>query len=220
LRGPAAGGNPERVIPRLVILDFDGTLADSWPWLLGALDETAMRFRLRRITAEQAEALRGRETMAVLQALGVAPWQVPRIAAHLRRRVLAAPPPPLFPGMAELLTRLAAHGVRLAIASSNTEAQVARTLGPDLLALVAHRALEAGLFGKAAKLRRILRDSAVPPEAAISIGDELRDIEAARSAGIAAGAVAWGYATRDLLAAHRPDAIFDAPADIAAFCRA
>lgn len=34
----------------LVILDFDGTLADSWPWLLGVLDDTATRFGLHRLT--------------------------------------------------------------------------------------------------------------------------------------------------------------------------
>ncbi len=178
--------------PRLIILDFDGTLADSWPWLLGALDETAARFGLTRITPAQAEALRGRDTQAILRALGVAPWQVPRIAAHLRRRVLEAPPPPLFLGVEPLLRRLAARGLRMAIASSNSEAQVARTLGPELLALVPHRALEAGLFGKAAKLRRLLRETGVAPAQAIAIGDEVRAIEAARSVGVAAGAVAWG----------------------------
>lgn len=201
--------------PRLLILDFDGTLADSWPWFLGALDETADRFGLPRIDAARAEALRGQPTGEILRSLGIRPWQVPRIAAHLRRRVLDAPPPPLFPGIGDLLPRLAARGITLAIASSNTEAQIARTLGADLLALVPHRAPEAGLFGKAAKLRRILRATGIPPAQAMAIGDEVRDIEAARGAGIAIGAVAWGYATRDLLAARGPDAIFDAPEAIA-----
>jgi phosphoglycolate phosphatase len=203
------------VTPRLIILDFDGTLADSWPWFLGALDETADRFGLPRITAAQAEALRGQPTGEILRSLGIRPWQVPRIAAHLRRRVLDAPPPPLFPGIAEVLPRLAARGAVLAIASSNSEAQVARTLGPDLLALLPHRALEAGLFGKASKLKRLLRKTGIPPSQAIAIGDEVRDIEAAREANVAAGAVTWGYATRDLLAAAAPDVIFDTPAAIA-----
>jgi len=206
--------------PRLVILDFDGTLADSWPWFLDALDDTADRFGLARISLVQAEALRGLTTTAILRALRIRPWQVPRIAAHLRRKVLEDPPPPLFPGVPALLRRLAARRLHLAIASSNSEAQIARTLGPELLRLIPHRAPEAGLFGKPAKLRRILRQTAIPRDEAILIGDEVRDIEAARATGIAAGAVTWGYATRALLLAERPDALFDAPEAIAEFCLA
>jgi len=206
--------------PRLVVLDFDGTLADSWPWFLGALDETANRYRLTRMAPDQIEMLRGQSTSVILRAFGVRPWQLPRIAIHMRRKALADPPPPLFPGIPALLRRLTARGLRLAIASSNSEAQVARTLGPELLSLVPDRALDAGLFGKPAKLRRILGQTGIPRDAAILIGDEVRDIDAARAAGIAAGAVTWGYAARTALEASRPDILFDRPEAIAAYCDA
>jgi phosphoglycolate phosphatase len=206
--------------PRLVILDFDGTLADSWPWLLGALDETARRFGFRRITPAEAEALRGQDNRAVMRALGVPLWQVPRIAAHIKRLAAEAPPPPLFPGIPDTLRRLSAAGVTVAIASSNTEAQIRRALGPELSGLIGHYAVEASLFGKAKRFRRVLRASAIPAAEAIAVGDETRDIEAAREAGIAAGAVAWGYAWRSLLESRAPDAIFDVPEDIARHCGA
>ena len=44
---------------------------------------------------------------------------------------------------------------------------------------------------------------------AISIGDEVRDIEAARAAGIASGAVTWGYAAAEALRAHDPEMMFE-----------
>jgi phosphoglycolate phosphatase len=205
---------------RLVILDFDGTLADSWPWLAGALGDTAPRFGLNPITAEHLAALRGQETRAALAALGVPGWQLPRLARHLRQLAAEAPAPPLFPGIPDMLHRLAQRRVTLAIASSNTAAQIQRTLGPDLAGLFAGIAADAALFGKAARFRRILRTSGIPASAAIAIGDETRDIEAARTAGIAAGAVTWGYAAAPLLIARRPDAIFDDPDAIARLCDA
>jgi phosphoglycolate phosphatase len=211
---------PDTPPPRLVILDFDGTLADSWPWLVGALAETARHFDLPPIAPAQAEALRGQDSHAALKALGVPAWKLPRLGSHLRHLAQAAPPPPLFPGIPALLHRLAGAGLTLAIASSNSAAQIRRTLGPDLAALIAHQAVEASLFGKAARFRRILGASGIPATAAIGIGDESRDIAAARRAGIAAGAVGWGYAKPSLLAAQRPDALFDSPADIARFCGA
>jgi phosphoglycolate phosphatase len=197
----------------LVILDFDGTLADSWPWLLGALDETALRFGLHRLTHAEAEALRGQDHRAALRALGVRPWQVPRIAMHLRRLAASAPPPPLFPGIPALLQGLHARGATLAVASSNSAGQIARTLGPALSGLIAHVAADAPLSGKPGRFRRILRASAIPAARAIALGDELRDIEAARACGLTAAAVAWGYARPALLAASRPDMVFQAPED-------
>lgn len=211
---------PDTSPPRLVILDFDGTLADSWPWLVGALAETARHFGLPPITPDEAEALRGQDSQAALKALGVPGWKLPQLGRHLRRLAAAAPTPPLFRGIPHLMRRLSGAGLTLAIASSNSAAQIRRTLGPELTALVAHQAVEASLFGEAARFRRILRASGIPATATIAIGDESRDIAAARRAGIAAGAVCWGYASPALLAARRPDALFESPADIARFCGA
>lgn len=204
--------------PRLLILDFDGTLADSWPWFLGMLDEVTARFGHARITPDQAAHFRHLPAREIIARLGVPAWKLPRIAHFLRRAALAAPPPPLFPGIPALLAGLHADGLTLAIASSNSAPQVARSLGPALDPLIAHRVLDVGLFGKAARFRRLLRATGTPPEAALAIGDELRDIEAARAAGITAGAVAWGYAAPAALAAARPDALFATPAEIAAWC--
>lgn len=46
------------------------------------------------------------------------------------------------------------------------------------------------------------------------IGDEIRDIEAARKAGIAFGAVTWGYATAQALQAQAPEMIFSSMNDM------
>jgi phosphoglycolate phosphatase len=49
----------------------------------------------------------------------------------------------------------------------------------------------------------------------IYIGDELRDIEAARRVGIAAGAVAWGYNSTEVLERAAPELLFRQVPDIA-----
>jgi phosphoglycolate phosphatase len=54
----------------------------------------------------------------------------------------------------------------------------------------------------------------VPPTSAIAIGDEVRDIEAARAAGAACGAVTWGYAAPETLRALQPDLLFERMEDI------
>lgn len=194
---------------RLAIFDFDGTLADSFPWFANALERVAAEFGLRPIDAEERQVLRGCHPREVLARLEVPLWQVPPIARRMRQlKALDAHRLPLFPGTVELLRQLDRQGVVRAIASSDSEANVRSTLGQDNAALIDHYACGASLFGKAAKLRQVVRRSGIQPSEAIYIGDELRDGEAARSAGMAFAAVAWGYATPEALLAQRPDRFF------------
>ena len=87
-------------------------------------------------------------------------------------------------------------------------ANIRSTLGADNAALIQHYACGAALFGKPRKLRQVLRHLRVPPEQAIYIGDELRDADAARAAGIDFAAVAWGYAAPEALRAQQPTRFF------------
>jgi phosphoglycolate phosphatase len=196
------------MVLRLVVFDFDGTLADSRGWATGALDDAAVRYGFRRVEAGELEALRGLDTAALLHALRVPRWKLPLIARHMRRLASESPPPALFDGVAPMLARLAASGVTLALVTSNTEANARRALGPTA-ATITHWTCGAALFGKAAKFRALLRAAGVAPGDAIGIGDEQRDIAAAHAAGMRAGAVTWGYATPASLAAARPDMLFD-----------
>jgi phosphoglycolate phosphatase len=142
-------------------------------------------------------------------------WKIPLIASHMKRLMaddidgIA-----LFDGAAEMLRELKTSGVRLAVVSSNSEANIRRVMGPENAGLIDHYGCGASIFGKGAKFRKALRHSGVRAHEAICIGDEVRDGEAARSLGIPFGAVAWGYATPELLASHAPDAMFTSVSDI------
>ena len=201
---------------QLVIFDFDGTLSDSARWVLDALNDVADLYGFRRISPAEAAMLRGCDNRAIIRYLGVPFWKLPAIARHMRRRMAAeAGAIHLFPGAADTLRGLSVAGATLAIVSSNAEGTVRRILGPELAGSIAAYECGASLFGKARRFRRVLRRLRVPPDAAIAIGDEGRDIEAARAAGIATGAVTWGYATADLLATRRPTVTFDRMEELA-----
>ncbi len=69
----------------------------------------------------------------------------------------------------------------------------------DHAGLISCFACGASLFGKAAKYKAVLKRTGTAARDAISIGDEVRDGEAARQAGIDFGAVSWGYASVEAL---------------------
>jgi phosphoglycolate phosphatase len=204
---------------RLVLFDFDGTLADSLEWFAGAFDEVADRYGCRRLEPGDRERLSRLDTRAILSHLHIPPWKLPLIARHLRR--LAARDIDrirLFPGAPAMLAGLAASGMELAIVSSNAEVNVRRVLGP---AAGHFRSLACGtaLLGKAARIRGVLRRTGTEPADALLIGDEARDIAAAKATGIASAGVAWGYTEPAALRALSPTLFFERIEDVVAALR-
>jgi phosphoglycolate phosphatase len=65
------------------------------------------------------------------------------------------------------------------------------------------------LFGKRSKLIKMAKLTGVERSQAIVIGDELRDLDAARAAGMAFGAVSWGATRASAHAARGADFIFE-----------
>jgi phosphoglycolate phosphatase len=115
----------------------------------------------------------------------------------------------LFPGIGPVLERLSRAGVRLAIVSSNSLPNVRHILGPENAARIDVYECGSSLFGKAKRFRRVLARSGIPAAAALCVGDELRDLQSAREAGIAFGAVGWGYTTEAALRAGGPAEFFE-----------
>jgi phosphoglycolate phosphatase len=200
---------------RLALFDFDGTLADSQDWFLGIFDQVADRFGYRRLAPGDRERLRGLETRAILSDLGVPTWKLPMIARHLRELATRdIEQIRLFLGAAEMLAALKAGGVEVAVVSSNDERNVRRVLG-SAAAHVAHFACGASLFGKASKIRSVLKAVRADPLSTIFVGDEARDAAAARDMGVDIGLVAWGYADPDFLRSLAPTLFFERMEEIA-----
>jgi phosphoglycolate phosphatase len=192
----------------LAIFDFDGTLADTGPWMFGAINRAAARFGFPQKTVEEIEQMRGLPNREIMRALGIQPWKLPRIAMYMRKLAAAEIGQlALFPGIDGMLARLASGGMRLAIVSSNSEQNVRRVMG-KAGELIGHYECGASMFGKARRFKRVLQRAGVPAARAIAIGDESRDIDAAKEAEIPAGAVTWGYATADLLRSCHPEEMF------------
>lgn len=191
---------------RLAVFDFDGTLADSFPWFIGVLNGVADRYGFNRVRADEVERLRGYDARQIMRHLRVPSWKLPFIANHMRQLMARdVDGIRLFDGVPDMLRSLNDRGVTVAIVSSNSVENIRRILGAEVAGLVAHYGCGASLFGKAVKFRKMLGKTGVPADLAIGIGDEVRDIDAARKVGMGCAAVAWGYARGDALAARKPD---------------
>ena len=196
---------------QLAIFDFDGTLADTFGFFTSTHDIIARRHGFAELDISRLDEYRGLTPRELMRRQGVPMWKLPFIARDFVSLMAdVAQEVRLFDGIAAELRALAAAGVRLAIVTSNSSDNVRRVLGNELVSLLSHVEAGAGLFGKKRRLERVVSTLRAGRDETIYIGDQTIDADAARAAGVAFGAVHWGYATPALLASVSPAVTFEA----------
>ena len=197
---------------RMIIYDFDGTIADSLAVTIAAYNRIAGEKGLRGVTEDELQALRAKDPREALKELGVSLYQVPhllyRVLKEVKHQVVNLKP---CAGMKELLSEARGQGYQQAILTSNLEESVKGFLRHNQLEIFDFVYCGSGAFGKARALKRLLRDARRSPQEVVYVGDEIRDIEATRKAGIPIICVGWGYNAREALEGHRPQAVIDRP---------
>jgi N-acetyl-D-muramate 6-phosphate phosphatase len=191
-------------VTKAVFFDFDGTLADTAPDLAAALNQLRGARGLAPLAVADVRPYASMGARGMLRiAFGLVPHD-PEYASlrdafldNYSERVCVETR--LFPGMAELLRELEARGIAWGIVTNKalrfTECIVATlglrpactSCGDSTPHLKPH---PASLLLAADKLN-------LPAQACIYVGDDLRDVQAARAARMRAVAVEWGY--------HNPD---------------
>lgn len=199
-----------------VIFDSDGTLADTLTGMRSIFNEVAIAHGFKQVAEEDHERMRDLHGRELLKALELPFWKLPRVMRDVRTRMAAMAGSFVpFPGIAAALELLAGRGLRLGVVSSNSRANVELVLGPSVAGLIHYYDCEASIFGKASKIKAVVRKSGINPRNTIYVGDEVRDAEAARKASVAFGAVSWGLHRIEMLRSQNPQEIFSTPAELA-----
>ena len=192
------------------IFDFDGTIVDSrelaWEFISAKAESLGYT----------TETIRSLSAKDLLQVLGIQPWQVPWYMWRVRRAFsLNMHDQPLYEGMDILLKELAENGSRVFVVSSNSKKNIDRYLENfDARHHVEDVVSEFSLFGKAKRIRKLMQDYSVDPSHCFYIGDEVRDIHAAKANKIKSIAVTWGYNSEERLVQADPDFIVSTPAEL------
>ena len=199
---------------RLVVFDFDGTLADSMLATVQIFQEIGPGLGLKPFA--DLNAARHMPTRKVLKAVGATFWKMPKIVrAFQAAAALHAPHLKLHAGVADALAALHATGTRLGILSSNQEANIRKCLAANGVEhLFAFVVGHPQLFGKARAIRRIRKREKIERADFVYVGDESRDLEAAQKAGVSVAAVSWGFHAPELLASMNPTYMLAHPAEL------
>ncbi len=204
-----------------VLFDLDGTLVDSRPGIVAATNATLRELGVPERPEAELSAGIGpplHDTLARL--LGRPAEELDDVVAGYRARyaTLMRSGTLVYPGVEDLLARLAAAGHPLAVATSKSQLLAA--------ALLEHLGL-AGRFAailgpvppsreeKAGTVARALSALELAPGAdAVLVGDRRHDVDGGRANGLAVLGAAWGYGTRDELVDAGAAGVAETPADV------
>ena len=206
-----------------VLFDFDGTLADTAPDLARALNRLRNARGLAELPLERLRPYASSGARGLIEAgLGILP-EHPEFM-DLREAFLQhyateiCVDTRLFPGMEELLAAIEAQGLRWGIVTNKSTTLTLRVVAA--LGLTTRAACVVcgdstpHLKPNPASLLHAAAQLSLVPQACVYLGDDLRDIQAARAAGMRSVAVGWGYGAD--LQAWQADAVIDQPPDLVA----
>ena len=199
---------------RLVVFDCDGTLVDSQAAIISAMDAA---FAVAGLPPPDRTAVRRIVGLSLPQALIVL---APEASEDQRRLALegykasfrgmrndGCLEQPLYPGMAALLARLHAAGATLGVATGMSDRGLDACLSRHSIRELFTTLQTADRHPSKpspAMLEAALYEAGASPGQAVMIGDTVFDIEMARTAGVRAIGVAWGY--------HEPAELIEAGA--------
>ena len=204
-----------------VLFDFDGTLADTAADLARALNHLR---RARGLAELPLEALRPHASSGARGLISAGLDILPEhpefkqlrdgFLEHYAREICVDTR--LFPGMDRLLAGIEARGLRWGIVTNKSTRLtqiLVQALGlRERVACVVCGDTTPHLKPNPASLLHAARELALAPQACVYLGDDLRDVQAARSAGMSAIAVEWGYG--EGLPGWQADAIIARPMDL------
>jgi len=211
-------------LPAVCIFDLDGTLVDSLVDIAEALNECLELLGLptRPVEAYRYMVGEGIPTLC-RRAVGEShPMYVDRLTelARARYRVRPLRHTRPYPGVPEMVRRLKAADVKLAVLSNKPHEltlRVVRAFWPDgVFACIQGYVEEELRKPDPHYVFRICEYLSVQPAQTWLVGDTPTDIETSLRAGTVPIGVAWGFRTRAELEAAGARYVFDRPEQIAA----
>ena len=209
-------------LPKLVMFDLDGTLIDSVPDLAVATDQMLVQLGRAPAGMDKVRNWVGNGAPMLVRRALADGFAEQHISAEQEAQALAIfmqvygtgnSLTTLYPGALETLQLLKMLGVKLALITNKPEKFI-----PELLAQTQMAEYFDWVVGgdtlpqkkpDPAGLLWVMQQAGVTAEQCLFVGDSRNDVQAARSAGVACIAVAYGYNYGEPISAENPALVLE-----------
>lgn len=194
-----------------LIFDFDGTICNSVAASVGIINKIIQKHGYGKIGVKELKKI---GIKGLTRSRNIPIIKVPKIAAEYRKYVerineKAVP----FREIKAVLNKLSRNHT-LGILTSNKKENVQSFLDKHSLNYFNFVYSEKDIFGKDKKLNKIMKKYNFKENETYYIGDETRDVEAAKKLNLKTVAVTWGFESKELLKKSKPDKIITKPDDL------
>ncbi|HEY9779621.1 MAG TPA: HAD-IA family hydrolase [Leptolyngbyaceae cyanobacterium] len=201
---------------KIIFFDFDGTIADTFNTLVGITNQLAVNFGYKPLGEEELAQIKNLSSRQIIKYSGISIFKFPlllaKIKSELREEIYNVK---AFPEIESALLELKNQVGKIVILSSNSKENILAFLETNNLQnSFDFIYTEAALFSKSKVINRILKQENIKPEESIYVGDETRDIDAAKRSRVKAIAVSWGFNSQQILAEHNPDFLVHKPKEL------
>ncbi len=194
---------------KYIVFDFDGTVADTFETI-----KEIVKSEFKDISDEDFESLRYQGISGMLKKKNIHIWELPKIVLRVTSKMKNKEDVKLFPDVLETL-RVLSKSYKLGIVSSNSKENIIQNLKKhDVHNLFDFVNSNSSIFGKQRVLKKMCAEYQINPSEVIYVGDEDRDIVAAKKIKIKNIAVTWGYNSEKKLKETNPDYIVNSPKEI------
>jgi len=198
-----------------LIFDFDGTICNSLDAAILSLNQFSEKYGYKKITPDMVPQLRLKSSHDVLKELGVSLIQLPFLAPAVKKAFFQLVPQlKPFDGILETFEFLKQRKIRCGILTSNSKETVTHFNEMNHLSYFDFIYSGVSFFGKDKTLNRAIKNHQLSKSEVIYVGDETRDIEAARQVGIKMISVSWGFHSSELLKQYSPDYLIHHPHEL------
>ena len=183
-----------------IVFDFDGTIADSEQATIKIFNQLSKKFNFEKSGQEIFDEYKIKGAKKLIKTLKVPLREIPALLKQYKEasvKIVQDLKP--IKGIDAALKQLKQQGFTLGILTSNSEENVERFLQNNDLLLFDFIYSERSLFGKDKMMRKMMREHQLKTNSVVYVGDEIRDIEAAKKVGMPIIAVTWGFNTHKAL---------------------
>ena len=197
---------------KILLFDFDGTIANSFESFLEIVNVLSLKYRLPVLSRAELEALRLENASRLIKRLRIPFYKIPFIARdmkHMQRNYIQQINP--FKGLPEVLRALQAMHYQMGIITSNGKENVELFVKQHAIEVFDFIYSDASIFGKDKVIRKFIKQHQVDKSQVLYIGDEIRDIQACHKVGVPIISVTWGLNVKKGLITYNQDFLVDTP---------